>query len=247
MEVVCPGRERVNKPGAKWYLKSGLLSTQYTCCESCYLKYIKGTIEENKYTETTNLNFCNCDYLLYKTDCDFADCSVVDKNIRISITDEFGRRLNNNGSEFYVYPNTKLYLLIENLNEDTNSFLEIKDILINHKNYDIDQKKNYIKYLCEILLPKEKEWDKTIINLKICLTNKIDTMNLFKLKQLPDGSMVDPFGKQWLKFAAYNPNYRTFLDVSLYECLPENELEFTIILIEKLLDNHTEQIVDIVI
>src|SRR5579885_1199718 len=106
----CPGRTRIQDKNVKWYLQKGLSSNIYTCCQDCYLKFIKGTDLEKNFDECDNLSNCNCDYLLYKTDCNFNDCSVSQDSIRISIIDISGKRFKNNNNEFSVFPNSKLFI-----------------------------------------------------------------------------------------------------------------------------------------
>lgn len=248
----CPGRNRIQSDQyMKWYLLNGKSSMLYTCCEECYNKYIKGTDQEKNYELNDNLNNCNCDFLLYKTDCDFSDCSLINKKIRLSIIDESGERFKNDNTTFFVTSNSKLFAIIENLDQQLHSYIGITEFSINNNKLNSKNllKEDFTKYMLEIeLLPLNQKkniiFDEINVHFKLCTYNELDTFNIFELLQLPDGTFIDPGGKPWLKLNSTTSKFKAFLDVSLYECVTNNESEFNFTI--KFTDNIENQLNEIV-
>lgn len=242
----CPGRKRVQDKNTKWYLQKGFSCSVYTCCEDCYFKYIKGTPQEKNYEEYDNLSNCNCDFLFYKTDCNFEDCSLTENNFRISLIDITGKRFKNNKNEFSVSPhifeNSKLFVTIENLNIEATSYINLNFLSLDNKEINLKAylKDDLTKHILEIELdPKliKQSFDETLVKLSVSKFNKLESLNIFELLHLPDGTFIDPMGKPWLKFKNDAVKYKAFLDVTLYETVPMEEFKFNLFIKFNLKEN----------
>lgn len=144
----CPGRFRSDDRFRKWYVPNGQESTDYTMCEICYTKNIKGTPEEQNYYEVTDLYSCNCD-----SGNTFENFSITKNNIRISIfsnpyydatdnekdelaANEFKRvpvRLNSeNKYEFVMEPFMQYMFGFEYLKDEEIKLLSLKQLTIDN-------------------------------------------------------------------------------------------------------------------
>jgi hypothetical protein len=248
----CPGRlhyplESLNE---KWYTIKTKSCYYYTCCQECYEKYIKGTNKEILFEETKGLSGCNCDYLIYDTDCNFSDCSSTKNDVRISIIDNLGKRFkktlsNDNYNLICEIPkNSEYSLFIENLfkDENENSFISVEYLFVNDKKCEIIGISNLEKYTFEFLVSLEGifpelsnenilSMDNIEIRLKInkykLLLNRSPKM--LELDQDPNGFFVDLNGHKVIKAPndAEN-NYKAFVGLNLYHNEIKNQTEFTI-------------------
>jgi len=242
----CKGRERVIEKDRKWYIDKNKSAELYTCCEECYVKYIKNTPNEDNYTEIQHVINPNCDYFLYETDCNFEDCSFVKNNIRVSVVDNMGKRYKKTLIENTIYiPNDiKTYnLIIENLlMEKGTTKLSLENCSINNKQINILYDMNTLFSIIELNIDEgfvNDEYDD--IHLSISQYIKHDFFPITELPQNENGVIYNTLGTPLLQIKN-KPNEKTkaVLGVDVYKCDNSKITDFYLTVINNNIDELNE-------
>lgn len=236
---VCLGRTKIMQQDRKWYIDKKKSSMLYTCCEGCFNNYIKGTDKESEYHEINTSNGgTNCDFLLYKTECDFQDCSITKNNIRVSCIDNAGNRykLDSKSLEptFLVQKNDTYSLLIENLTDDLlkeSSMISLEKCKINNNLFEIMKEDNFMPFIVETeIIPQlHSETDHNISNtdddiiFTVLRYSQFTMVNVSGLTEISDDHL-----NEYMYPVQSNTKYKGFLGMCIYKCDPSNIIDFSI-------------------
>ena len=211
---LCQGRTKILLQDRKWYKDKNKSSMLYTCCEYCYENYIKGTNKENDHIEIdVSGGGTNCDYLLYNTDCDFKDCSIILNNIRVSVVDVMGYRykLIDSIDPTFSADNDSYTIIVENLTDNMlkeTSMMFLEKCYINDDEFQLSNEENFTPFIME--MDVNQEGDVNNIDL---LMAKYEQKSIMQMSELSDH--------------VANGKYKAFLGMCLYECVPENVINFS--------------------
>lgn len=196
----CCGRKKIKASNHKWYIEKNKSPTFYLCCEVCYNQYIKGTKDETNYKESAFSTEANCDYMMYKTDCNFTDCAFIVNNIRISVIDDMGNRYKKStmDDKTFIIPNKKSYsIIIENLNEVDNkqipnTRIALEGFKINGGQFNLGKLTDFMQYVIEAQITLQEdnnssEIENDIIILKVNRYERLDTLPIMELKEKENG------------------------------------------------------------
>ena len=110
----CLGRVRSSDRTRRWYVPPGHKTSTCTYCEECFVRNVKGTPDELKYTMYTGLEDCNCDYPR-----DYSKHGIEKSGVRVIVASKSGemfKKLDNdvanaNGVMHVVVPTCTEYVI----------------------------------------------------------------------------------------------------------------------------------------
>ncbi len=243
----CKGRERITNKDRKWYGVKGKSTDIYTCCEDCYIKFIKDTSKEESYFEIQNVINPNCDYFLYETNCNFEDCSFIKNNIRVSIIDNMGRRYKKNTIDDIIYmtnDNKTYAIIIENLLvNDELSKLSLESCSINDQLVDFSLDTNILFSIIELNIDdgfiNNNEYDNIYLSVNQYI--KHDFCPITELPQNNSGMIYSTTGIPLLQIIN-KPNEKTkaILGIDVYKCDNNKIIDFHLTVTNKNVDEIDE-------